>query len=77
MLVASFNDSLAGTTESQDMSEHCAENLRKYFKSLGLPEDRVQIEAYGKRRPIADNSTPIGRSLNRRVVISLGQTPMY
>ncbi|WP_318475194.1 flagellar protein MotY [Photobacterium leiognathi] len=77
VLVASFNDSLSGTTESQDMSEHRAENLRKYFKSLGLPEDRVQIEAYGKRRPIADNSTPIGRSLNRRVVISLGQTPMY
>ncbi|MEZ9895640.1 flagellar protein MotY, partial [Vibrio lentus] len=29
---------------------------------------------YGKRRPIADNNSPIGKDQNRRVVISLGRT---
>ncbi|PSV95873.1 flagellar protein MotY [Photobacterium angustum] len=77
VLVAAFNDSIAGTTESQEMSERRAEKLRQYFQSLGLPAERVQVEAYGKRRPIADNSTPMGRNLNRRVVISLGQSPIY
>ncbi|MDF4534857.1 flagellar protein MotY, partial [Vibrio parahaemolyticus] len=50
------------------------EVLREYFKSIGLPEDRIQVQGYGKRRPIADNASPIGKDKNRRVVISLGRT---
>ncbi|WP_337222974.1 OmpA family protein, partial [Vibrio alginolyticus] len=60
--------------ESQSLSERRAESLRTYFESLGLPEDRIQVQGYGKRRPIADNGTPIGKDKNRRVVISLGRT---
>ncbi|KAE8431158.1 OmpA family protein, partial [Vibrio cholerae] len=59
---------------SQNLSEQRAEVLREYFKSIGLPEDRIQVQGYGKRRPIADNASPIGKDKNRRVVISLGRT---
>jgi sodium-type flagellar protein MotY len=74
VLVATYSDSTGGTNVNQSLSERRAKKLEEYFMSLGLPKNRIQVEAYGKRRPIADNATPIGRNKNRRVVISLGRT---
>jgi outer membrane protein OmpA-like peptidoglycan-associated protein len=74
VLVATYTDSADSKGISQNLSERRAESLREYFKSLGLPEDRIQVQGYGKRRPIADNNSPIGKDKNRRVVISLGRT---
>nr|WP_074213544.1 OmpA family protein [Salinivibrio sp. ES.052] len=74
VLVATYSDARGTREANQQMSERRAKKLRDYFTSLGLPEDRITVEAYGERRPIADNEDPIGRSKNRRVVISLGRT---
>ncbi|GAA5646493.1 hypothetical protein VPR01S_02_00750 [Vibrio proteolyticus NBRC 13287] len=74
VLVSTYTDSVDGKSASQALSEKRAEVLRDYFKSIGLPEDRIQVQGYGKRRPIADNASPIGKDKNRRVVISLGRT---
>ncbi|ELD1797722.1 flagellar protein MotY [Vibrio fluvialis] len=74
VLVATYTDATDGKNESQSLSEKRAESLQKYFESLGLPADRIQVQGYGKRRPIADNASPIGKDKNRRVVISLGRT---
>ncbi|MBY8291310.1 OmpA family protein [Vibrio fluvialis] len=74
VLVATYTDATDGKNESQSLSEKRAESLQKYFESLGLPADRIQVQGYGKRRPIADNVSPIGKDKNRRVVISLGRT---
>lgn len=74
VLVSTYTDSADSKSISQNLSERRAESLREYFKSLGLPGDRIQVQGYGKRRPIADNSSPIGKDKNRRVVISLGRT---
>ncbi|MBY8164683.1 OmpA family protein [Vibrio fluvialis] len=74
VLVATYTDATDGKNESQSLSEKRAESLQKYFESLGLSADRIQVQGYGKRRPIADNASPIGKDKNRRVVISLGRT---
>lgn len=74
VLVATYTDTSMGRNESQSLSERRAEALQRYFQQLGLPEDRIQIQGYGQRRPIADNASPLGRDQNRRVVISLGRT---
>ncbi|MCL9782596.1 OmpA family protein [Vibrio sp. S4M6] len=74
VLVSTYTDSTDTKAVSQDLSEKRADVLRNYFQSLGLSEDRIQVHAYGKRRPIADNASPIGKDQNRRVVISLGRT---
>ena len=74
VLVATHTDSTDGKSASQNLSDRRAESLRDYFQSLGLPEDRIQVQGYGKRRPIADNGSPIGKDKNRRVVISLAHT---
>lgn len=74
VLVSTYTDSTDTNNNSQNLSEQRAEVLREYFKSIGLPEDCIQVQGYGKRRPIADNASPIGKDKNRRVVISLGRT---
>lgn len=74
VLVSTYTASEESQSASQSLSDQRAEVLQEYFKSLGLPEDRIQVQGYGKRRPIADNASPIGRDKNRRVVISLGRT---
>ncbi|KUI99851.1 sodium-type flagellar protein MotY precursor [Vibrio sp. MEBiC08052] len=74
VLVSTYTDGSRSKNESQSLSEKRAEVLRDYFKSLGLPENRIQVEGYGKRRSIANDMTPIGKEKNRRVVISLGRT---
>lgn len=74
VLVSTYTDNVDSKSESQDLSEQRAQVLQQYFKSLGLPEDRIQVQGYGKRRPVADNASPIGKDKNRRVVISLGRT---
>ncbi|WP_435433597.1 flagellar protein MotY [Vibrio tapetis] len=73
VLVATYTDSSGGKKGNQSLSERRAVVLRDYFKSLGLPADRIEIQGYGERRPIADNSSPLGKDKNRRVVISLGR----
>ncbi len=74
VLVSTYTDSDGSKSERQDLSERRATVLQDYFKSLGLPEDRIEVEGYGKRRPIADDTSPVGNEKNRRVVISLGRT---
>lgn len=77
VLVATYTGSSMTSDVSQDLSDKRAVSLRKYFESLGLPQDRIQVQGYGKRRPVADNSSPIGKAKNRRVVISLGRSDKY
>jgi outer membrane protein OmpA-like peptidoglycan-associated protein len=61
-------------SENQSLSDRRAKVLQDYFKSLGLPEDRIEVQGYGQRRAVADDGTPIGKDKNRRVVISLGRS---
>lgn len=74
VLVATYTDSSGAKNVNQQVSERRAVKLQNYFESIGLPADRIRVHSYGERRPIADNSTPIGKNKNRRVVISLGRT---
>lgn len=74
VLMATYTDSKGAKSVNQRISGERAKKLEDYFMSLGLPKDRIEVHAYGERRPIADNDNPIGRNKNRRVVISLGRS---
>jgi outer membrane protein OmpA-like peptidoglycan-associated protein len=74
VLINTYTDSSGEKGINQSLSERRAQVLKDYFKSLGLDDARIEIQGYGKRRPIADNATPIGKDKNRRVVISMGRT---
>ena len=50
------------------LSKMRAEAVRDYLiEKLGIDPSRLSIRAYGMLRPVAPNSTPEGRKLNRRV----------
>lgn len=59
-----------GTEEyNQALSEARAEAVCKALVELGLTDCKLTARGYGETQPIADNSTPEGRQLNRRVAI--------
>lgn len=54
-----------------ELSTARAQSVLRYFTEKGIPPQNLSIAGYGEYRPIADNSTPEGRSKNRRVEIVL------
>ena len=54
---------------NQDLSTRRASAVRDYLATRGVQSDRMQVAGFGKTRPIADNNSPEGRAMNRRVEI--------
>lgn len=58
----------AGDSEyNMRLSEARARAVTSYLTARGISIDQIQMESFGSTRPIATNSTPVGRQLNRRV----------
>ena len=51
------------------LSVHRAISVANVIKSNGYPPARIGVMGFGEYRPIADNDTPSGTSLNRRVEV--------
>ncbi|MEM7678967.1 MAG: OmpA family protein [Myxococcota bacterium] len=49
------------------LSQRRANAVRSYLIRKGIEPSRLVARGYGYKRPIADNTTPTGRSANRRV----------
>ncbi len=57
-----------GTDEYNDnLSQRRADAVRSYVTAAGVDTKRVLAKGYGKRNPVADNTTDEGRARNRRV----------
>ncbi len=54
-----------------ELSAARAVTVARYFQGLGVVPERLAATGYGEFRPIADNATPEGREMNRRVEIFL------
>lgn len=53
------------------LSDDRAAAVRSYLISKGIGEERLSSKGYGPNKPIADEKTPAGRVLNRRVELKL------
>jgi outer membrane protein OmpA-like peptidoglycan-associated protein len=69
LIIEGHTDSRGSDTFNQDLSYRRATAVRDYLVGRGLPLERFGVNGYGKTRPIADNRSPEGRALNRRVEI--------
>ena len=65
--VAGHTDSTNTAAHNQKLSEQRAEAVRAYLIGQGVAADQLTAKGYGESSPIADNATPAGRKVNRRV----------
>jgi OmpA-OmpF porin, OOP family len=67
--VEGYTDATQQAQANQKLSEQRATTVRDYLLSKGVGDNRMKVVGYGESKPVADNSTPEGRALNRRVVL--------
>jgi outer membrane protein OmpA-like peptidoglycan-associated protein len=69
--VDGHTDATGPEAYNQTLSERRAEAVRQYLAGAGLEAGRIASGGFGESRPIASNDTREGRTLNRRVELSL------
>jgi outer membrane protein OmpA-like peptidoglycan-associated protein len=67
--IEGFTDSTGTAGYNQELSERRAESVRDTLAGLGISADRITTRGYGRRFPVATNSSEAGRQLNRRVEV--------
>lgn len=74
-----YTDSIGSDEYNLKLSQGRAEAVSSYLTEQGVRSDRIsQVQGMGKMMPVADNGTPEGRQMNRRVEIvisDLGTSP--
>jgi len=65
--IEGHTDSQGSETSNLDLSQRRAEAVRLYLMNNGVAASRMSATGYGEAVPVADNNTPEGRALNRRV----------
>lgn len=69
LLIEGYTDSVGGDSYNQDLSERRAQAVRDALVQRGVDSSRITARGYGKAHPVADNASPEGRAMNRRVEI--------
>lgn len=69
--ITGYTDNVGGDAYNQSLSEARAQSVGDYLVAAGVPANRIFTAGMGKRDPMASNATAEGRSMNRRVVITL------
>lgn len=77
ILIEGHTDSVGDDGYNQRLSERRAESVYRALVQRGVDPERLRAAGLGESFPIADNSTPSGRSENRRVevVVAQGEEP--
>lgn len=73
-VLSGFTDSIGTEAYNIKLSRRRAESVRNYLRNtFQISSKRLLLYWYGYANPVASNSTPEGRQLNRRVTIALRQ----
>jgi outer membrane protein OmpA-like peptidoglycan-associated protein len=76
VLIEGHTDKSGNSDYNLKLSRLRAENVRDYLiKEGGFDAQRFRVVGYGDTRPVADNSTAGGRTLNRRVELIILKVP--
>ena len=72
--VCGHTDSMGDDEYNQTLSEKRAKSVAEYLTGNGIPTSRTRYKGCGSAQPVADNKTPQGRQMNRRVEFIVLQT---
>ena len=71
IVVSGYTDSIGSNSYNQKLSEDRARSVANFLMTKKVEPARFEIIGFGEQNPIADNRYEKGRSLNRRVEITL------
>lgn len=71
LIIAGHTDNVGDENNNQVLSEERARSCYQYLASKGINPRRMSYVGYGESQPVAENDTPQGRTLNRRVEFDL------
>lgn len=71
IVVSGHTDSTGSNTYNQKLSEDRARSVADFLADKKVNPARIELVGLGEKNPIATNKTEKGRSLNRRVEITL------
>lgn len=72
ILIEGHTDSIGSVQSNLALSRARAAEVRRVLvENYNLDAGRIETVGFGEAQPIADNATPDGRQLNRRVVITV------
>ncbi len=71
IVVAGHTDSVGSTSYNQLLSESRAQSVTNYLQNKEIKPVRFKVIGFGESSPVADNNTEAGRTLNRRVELTL------
>lgn len=69
--ISGHTDNVGSDESNMNLSKNRAQSTAKYLTGKGVPPSQIIPEWYGESMPIADNNTPEGRQINRRVEMKL------
>ena len=71
IVVAGYTDSVGSNAYNQRLSEDRAQSVADFLVNKKVNPVRIELVGFGEKNPVASNKTSEGRSLNRRVEITL------
>lgn len=71
--IIGHTDSSGSDAINNPLSVNRASATRDYLVARGVAMHRISIDGRGSREPVADNDTPAGRAMNRRVEIYVAE----
>lgn len=71
LVIDGHTDSTGSRSYNLRLSEQRADTVGRYLISRGVSPARVATYGYGPDYPVADNDTPAGQAMNRRVELTL------
>ena len=69
--VQGHTDDIGSDASNLALSQDRADSVLAYLVSSGVDAERLTAVGYGETVPVADNETPEGRQINRRVVFEV------
>jgi OmpA-OmpF porin, OOP family len=73
--IEGHTDSTGSAQTNQELSQKRAEAVMTYLVANNtLPSDKIRASGYGPDRPLAPNTTPEGRAINRRIDVLITPT---
>ncbi|MDQ3013660.1 MAG: OmpA family protein [Acidobacteriota bacterium] len=74
--IEGHTDSVGSDESNLNLSRGRAESVRDYMVQNGIKSERViAARGFGESKPVADNDSPAGRQVNRRVEIIIADQP--